>query len=162
MAGVSRVIIQEAVESLKQLMHQQTQVADKERIQLLYLLKSGQAPSVTQAAVILGRGRATLQRWLAKYETGGIEGLLERKPHLGAVCQIPLPAQAALQQRLASPEGFGSYREIQTWLEQDYGHVMSYQGVHNHVRYRLRAKLKRPRPQSSRQDPQQQAFFKPS
>lgn len=158
MAGVSRVVIQEDVEDLKTLMRQQTQVGDKERIQLLYLLKSGQAQSVTHATAILGRGRATLQRWLAKYQDGGISGLLERQPHTGQLCQIPQAAQQELIQRLASPEGFASYREIQTWLEQDYGHLMSYQGVHNHVRYRLRAKLKRPRPQSAQQD-DQQVFF---
>ncbi|MFM7425631.1 MAG: transposase [Elainella sp.] len=143
MAGVSRVVIQEAVEDLKALMLQQTQVGDKERIQLLYLLKSGQAESVTQAAALLGRGRVTLQRWLAKYREGGIDGLLERQPHTGRVCQIPEAAQAELKQRLAEPQGFESYKAIQTWLEQDYGHAISYQGVHNHVRYRLQAKLKR-------------------
>jgi transposase len=158
MAGVSRVVIEEAVEDLKTLMRQQTQVGDKERIQLLYLLKSSQAQTVTQAAEILGRGRVTLQRWLAKYQAGGISGLLERHLPPGQVCQIPQTAQVELQQRLSSAQGFGSYKEIQTWLEQEYDHIMSYQGVHNHVRYRLGAKLKRPRPQSNQQDPQQ-VFF---
>ncbi len=152
MAGVSRVVIQEAVEDLKPLMHQQTQVGDKERIQLLYLLKSDQAQTITQATHILGRGRATLQRWLAKYQEDGISGLLERHLPPGQVCQIPQAAQAELEQRLACPEGFGSYKEIQTWLLQEHGHSMSYQGVHTHVRYRLQAKLKRPRPHSSKQD----------
>lgn len=78
MSGVSRVVIQETVEDLKTLMHQQAQTGDKERIQLLYLLKSGQAQTITQAAQMLGRGRATLQRWLAKYQQDGISGLLER------------------------------------------------------------------------------------
>jgi transposase len=158
MAGVSRVVIEESVEDLKTLMRQQTQVGDKERIQLLYLLKSGQAQTVTQAAQLLGRGRATLQRWLAKYQEDGISGLLERHLPPGQVCQIPQAAQAELEQRLSSPQGFGSYKEIQTWLEQEHGHLMSYQGVHGHVRYRLGAKLKRPRPQSSQQDPHQ-VFF---
>lgn len=158
MAGVSRVVIEETVEDLKTLMRQQTQVGDKERIQLLYLLKSGQAQTVTQAAQLLGRGRATLQRWLAKYQAGGIDGLLERKFPPGQVCQIPQAAQAELNERLACPQGFSSYSAIQIWLEQEHGHIMSYQGVHGHVRYRLGAKLKRPRPQSSQQDTQQ-VFF---
>jgi putative transposase len=158
MAGVRRVVIQEAETDLKALMRQQKQVGDKERIQLLYLLKSGQAQTITQAAELLGRGRATLQRWLAKYQAGGIAALLERHLPPGQECHIPPDAQAELQHRLSSTQGFGSYKEIQTWLEQEYGHRMSYQGVHNHVRYRLGAKLKRPRPQSSQQDPNQ-VFF---
>jgi len=158
MAGVRRVVIEEGVEDLKALMRQQTQLGNKERIQLLYLLKSGQAQTITQASDILGRGRATLQRWLVKYQAGGISGLLERHLPPGQECHIPQAAQSELKRRLSSAQGFGSYKEIQTWLEQEYGHIMSYQGVHNHVRYRLGAKLKRPRPQSSQQDPHQ-VFF---
>jgi transposase len=124
----------------------------------LYLLKSGQAQTIIQAAEMLGRGRATLQRWLSKYQAGGIEGLLERHFPPRQACHIPLEAQEKLLQRLSTPQGFGSYKEIQIWLEQEYGHLMSYQGVHSHVRYRLGAKLKRPRPQSSKQDPEQ-VFF---
>ncbi|NJO80490.1 MAG: helix-turn-helix domain-containing protein [Cyanobacteria bacterium RM1_2_2] len=160
MVGVSRVMIQETVEELKALMHQQHQVGDKERIQLLYLLQSKQARSVSHAAEILGRGRVTLQRWLAKYESKGITGLLHREPHLGQECHIPEAAQAALKARLATPEGFESYRAIQNWLEQEYNHEMSYTGVHGYVRYRLKAKLKRPRPVSAEQDPQTVAFLK--
>jgi len=160
MVGVSRVMIQETVEELKALMHQQHQVGDKERIQLLDLLQSKQARSVSHAAEILGRGRVTLQRWLAKYESKGIIGLLHREPHLGQECHIPEAAQAALKARLATPEGFESYRAIQNWLEQEYDHEMSYTGVHGYVRYRLKAKLKRPRPVSAEQDPQTVAFFK--
>lgn len=87
MAGVRRVVIEEGVEDLKVLMRQQTQLGNKERIQLLYLLKSGQAQTITQASDILGRGRATLQRWLVKYQAGGISGLLER--HLPPRAGVP-------------------------------------------------------------------------
>jgi transposase len=85
-------------------MHRQERAGDKERIQLLYLLKSGQAESVTHAAEILGRGRVTLQRWLAQYEEYGIEGLLHRQPRLGRACQIPQVAQRQLVERLSSSD----------------------------------------------------------
>lgn len=139
-------------------MHQQVRAGDKERIQLLYLLKSGHAESVSHAAEILGRGRVTLQRWLAKYEENGIDGLLYRQPRVGRLCQIPQTAQQQLVERLKSSEGFESYGEIQQWLEQQYNHQISYKGIHKHVRYRLNAKPKRPRPVSTQQDPKQ-VFF---
>ena len=145
MSGVSRVVIQETVEELKALMHQHTQAGDQERIRLLYLLQTRQARSVTHASEMLGRDRVTLQRWLAKYKDGGLVGLLHREPYLGTSCQIPKAAQAALVERLATPGGFESYRAIKHWLEQEYGHVMTYQGVHNHVRYRLKFNLKQSR-----------------
>jgi transposase len=50
--------------------------------------------------------------------------------------------------------------EIEQWLEQEYGTHINYKTVHKTVRYRLKAKLKLPRPQSYKQDPQAVATFK--
>lgn len=44
------------------------------------------------------------------------------------------------------PEGFNSYTEIQTWLKAVEGVEASYKVVHDTVRYRMKAKLKVPRP----------------
>jgi transposase len=160
MAGVSRVVIAESAEALKALMRQQALAWSKERVQMLYLLQSGQAESVTHAAELLGRGRITLQRWLAAYAEGGMVQLLVKSSPPGRGCQIPAAAQAALVERLATPLGFGSYGEIQDWLKTDYQHEISYKGIHKHVRYGLGAKPKRPRPVSTAQDPVKAAFFK--
>ncbi|KAM3096537.1 transposase [Phormidesmis sp. 146-12] len=143
-------------------MHTQCHARSKERIQLLYLLQSGQAKSVTHAAELLGRGRITLQRWLSKYDHGGMEELLTREVPIGRTCQIPEAAQAVLIERLSSPVGFSSYGEIQEWLKTEYDHEITYEGIHKHVCYRLGAKPKRPRPISTEQDPQKVDFFKRS
>lgn len=160
MVGVSRVVIHESVEELKVLMHQQVKSGDKERVQLLYLLKSEQAESVTHASELLGRGRVTAQRWLLRYEADGIAGLLHRLPRTGRPCEIPEAAQAELIEKLATSTGFGGYGEIQDWLKRDYNHDISYAGVHRHVHDRLKAQPKRPRPLSTEQDAQKVAFFK--
>jgi transposase len=162
MVGVSRVVIHESVDELKVLMHQQVQSGDQERVHLLYLLKSEQAQSVTHAAALLGRGRITVQRWLLRYEETGISGLLHRLPRTGRPCGIPEAAQAELIEKLSTPSGFGGYEEIRDWLKQDYQHEISYEGIHAHVRYRLKAKPKRARPVSTEQDPQKVALFKTS
>ena len=117
MVGVCRVKITESAEELKELMHHQPRTWSKERVQMLYLLQSGQAESVTHAAALLGRGRITLQRWLAAYAEGGMVRLLVKHSPPGRGCQIPAAAQAALVERLATPLGFGSYGEIQDWLK---------------------------------------------
>jgi hypothetical protein len=62
MVGVSRVVVQEPVEALKTLMHRQERAGDKERIQLLYLLKSGQAESVTRSSDTFGGPRHSCGR----------------------------------------------------------------------------------------------------
>jgi transposase-like protein len=143
MAGVSRVVIAESAAELQQLMHQQSRVWSKERLQLLYLLQSGQAASVTHAAELLGRGRITLQRWLRKYEMGGL-----------------VAAQAALVEKLATPNSFGGYGAIQDWLKTEYQHEISYTGIHKHVRYGLQTDPKRPHPVNLSQDPAQGASSK--
>jgi hypothetical protein len=64
MAAVYKLEIAESVEDLKQLLRSQKSASDKERIQLLYLLKSEQAQTVQVAAELLGRHRVTVQEWL--------------------------------------------------------------------------------------------------
>ena len=57
------------------------------------------------------------------------------------------PAQLAqLQQRLAQPEGFASYGEIQQWIVTTLGVQMGYHAVHTLVHDKLRARPKVARP----------------
>ncbi len=57
------------------------------------------------------------------------------------------PAQLAqVQQALEQPEGFASYDAIRQWIATTFGVSLSYNAVHKLVRYKLRAKLKVPRP----------------
>jgi len=57
-------------------------------------------------------------------------------------------------------DGFKSYREIQQWIEQTFGKQVKYKTVHKTVRYRLKAKLKVPRPRSLKQNQQAVSLFK--
>ncbi|WP_231295676.1 hypothetical protein [Gloeocapsa sp. PCC 7428] len=61
MAGVYKLEIKESEAELKQLLGAQTTAVGKERVQLLYLLKTGQAATVQRAAQLLGRHRVTVQ-----------------------------------------------------------------------------------------------------
>ena len=49
--------------------------------------------------------------------------------------------EESLKQELQDEPGFSSYREIQTWLQVVHDIEMSYTGVHQLVRYKLKAKL---------------------
>ena len=53
----------------------------------------------------------------------------------------------ALQARLAEPQDFGSYEEVRHWLYDEFGQRFAYSTVHRWVRDKLKAKLKRPRPE---------------
>ena len=60
--------------------------------------------------------------------------------------------RSLIKQELSSPEGFKSYEEIRTWLLAELGIKASYKVVHEVVRYKLKAKLKVPRPRSLKQN----------
>lgn len=160
MAGVFKLEITETAEQLKRLLNEQKTVEGKERAQALYLLKLGQVKTIQQLAVVMGRDRTTVQRWLRKYRQGGISQLLQRQERLGRKPDIPQWAESALRKRLCEPEGFNRYGEVKDWLEQKLGVSASYKVVHATVRYRLKAKLKRPRPQSLGHNPKQAEAFK--
>jgi transposase len=148
MAGVYKLEITESEEDLKYLLRTQKTASAKERVQLLYLLESGQAKTVDCAASLLGRHRVTVQKWLRLYRQGGLAGLLERKPPPGRKHSIPDWAQDALRKRLGQTEGFNSYGEICQWLQTQLGIRAPYKTVHQLVHYRLGASPKVARPQS--------------
>lgn len=93
--------------------------------------------------------RNTVARWLRRYEEGGLAGLLEERRRGFEPGQRTLPDSVfeALRARLEEPEGFASFQAIQTWLLEEYDLAVPYKSVYNLVRYRLGAKLKRPRPE---------------
>lgn len=160
MAGVYKLEITESAEDLKQLLRSQKSASDKERVQLLYLLKSEQAKTVQAAAEVLGRHRVTVQEWLRLYRKRGLAGLLEHKPRVGRQPSIPHWAQEALRKRLQQQQGFNSYGEICQWLERELGIISPYKTVHQLVHYRLKASPKVARPMSMEQSSEQVKTYK--
>jgi transposase len=112
MAGVYKLEIIQSEEELKQLLRQQKTISSKERVQLLYLLKSKQAETVQEAAQLLGWHRVTVQEWMRRYREGGLEEMLESKARSGRPSAIPEWAEVALQKRLQEPAGFDGYQAI--------------------------------------------------
>ncbi|PSQ97534.1 MAG: transposase, partial [Bacteroidetes bacterium SW_9_63_38] len=71
---------------------------------------------------------------------------------------IPPDVMERLKERLAGPEGFGSYKEIQQWLAEEQDLELCYSTVHGIVRYELDAKLKVPRPSHPKNQQEQVEF----
>lgn len=160
MAGVYKLEIQESEDELKQLLRSQKAASSKERIHLLYLLKSKQAKTVQEAASILGRHRTTVQEWLNHYREGGLKELLKSNSRSGRPRAIPDWAVAALQKRLEEPQGFDGYQAICDWLKGQLGIPAEYKTVHQLVRYRLQSSPKVPRPISVEQSSEQLEAYK--
>ena len=152
MARVIKIKITEsAPELLEQLKLAQNREV-KERIQTLYWLKTKQVQSTGAIAALIGKHRTTVSRWLSRYRTGGLKALLTKGKSTGRPRKIPSEIENKLQRELQEDEGFSSYKEVQKWLKAVEGIEMSYTGVHHGVRYRLKAKLKVPRPVHIKQE----------
>lgn len=160
MARSLKLKIHESQQELEKRLKAQRSASGKERLQMLYWLKNGEVNTCKELVKRLNRGHATITRWLKKYKEGGLGALLEVKYAPGKETIFPTQAIANLEQRLQQPEGFKSYGEIQQWLKTECGVMAAYKTVHKLVRYKLKAKLKVPRPRSIKQHPQAQEVFK--
>ncbi len=160
MSGVTQIEIQESAEELEALLRQQDNSRLKERIQVLYMIKT-QKMSVSAIAKVLGKHRGTVQRWLADYRTAGMDRMLSFGVSPGRTRVIPNWAVESLKKQLEQPEtGFPGYKQIQSWLGTVLGVEAEYATVHYLVRYRLKAKLKVPRPRNCKQNEQKIEDFK--
>lgn len=116
------------------------------RLQAIYLLATKQARSRLELSTLLALHRHTIKNWLKLYEHGGIEKMLDLHQPAGKKSSLTDETLAALKARLATPQGFASYREIHQFLQTEHQVQIGYGAVHKLVRYNLKAKPKRPRP----------------
>jgi transposase len=88
-----KVNYQERIEAttteLKIIMAGQQTVTNRQKVQALYLLKSGLSQSITDVAELLGVHRITVQRWLKQYNDGGLSSLLKLRRSTGRPRVIP-------------------------------------------------------------------------
>ncbi len=147
--------VAEPVVDLRARMKAEPHPKKRQRLHLLYLIADGQVATVQQAAQVLAVHRQTVGNWLEAYRAGGVDQLLTLRPNLGPRPAISPAVEAALVARLAEPDGFASYGEIQTWLRETHGITIKYSALHHFVRYRLgaRPKVARPAHEKKRQRP---------
>lgn len=152
--------ITESEADLKQQLQQVREAIHKEKLQMLWWLKSGQVSQQQEIGKRLGRDTSTVTRWLQKYRCGGLVELLQINKAPGNERKIKPEVLADLQQQLQNPEGFSSYGAIVEWLKQKHGLTIEYGTVYGTLRCLLGAKLKQPRPQSYQQHEPAVATFK--
>jgi transposase len=139
--------IKESAEELKHLLAHEHSAKRRNRLHLLFLIRSGQVKSREEAAARLVVHRNSIWNWLEAYKTGGLAQMLR----IGKTGPKPVqkslspPVFNALEKQVRG-EGFSGYTHAQEWLRTEYGCDLPYSTVHKLVRYRLGAKLKRARP----------------
>lgn len=141
MSGISSIEIAESKEILQQMLQEQKNLRNQQRVQVLFLLKS-EKMSISKISEVIGRHRGTVHKWLMTYRDHGLKKLLTERAKTGRPRKIPEWAVKSLEKQLGQPEGFKSYTQIQRWLETTLGIEAAYRTVHELTRYRLKAKLK--------------------
>ncbi len=138
--------ITEHADELKRRLQREHDGHKKPRLQMLYLLASGQTHSRQEVARLLGVHRNTIGRWLAIYAAGGLGALLQTYVPAGKPVSLAPAVLASLEDALRRPEGFASYEALCQWVRRTHGVEVKYKTLYTLVRTRFRAKLKVPRP----------------
>jgi putative transposase len=138
--------IDEEVTALKARLQHEHDGHKKPRLQMLYLLASGQAHSRQEVARLLGVHRNTVSRWLALYAASGLAALLATYVPAGKPVSLAPAVLASLERALHRPEGFASYEALRQWVRRTHGVEVKYKTLYTLVRTRFKAKLKVPRP----------------
>ena len=139
-------VITEDAELLKQRLQREHDGRKRPRLQMLYLAASGQGHTRQHVAQLLGVHRNTVGRWLALYEAGGLDALLDLYVPAGKPLSLPLDVLAAIEQVLRQPAGFASYEALRQWVKHTHHLDVNYHTLYSIVRTKFKAKLKVPRP----------------
>jgi hypothetical protein len=143
--------IPEEVAALKGRLQHAHDGHQKPRLQMLYLLASGQAHTRQDVARLLGGHRNTISHRLAIYAAGGLEALLATYLPPGKPVSLAPEVLASLEQALRRPEGCASYEALRQWVRRPHGVEVKDNTLYTLVRTRFRAKLKVPRPSHTKE-----------
>lgn len=138
-------VIKESISELKILIHTQTTIGKRNKLQALYLVKTEQCSYLSDVAKLLLVHRTTISKWFSIYQKYGLRELLEnsRKQKSGRKSFIDDCIVEELQ-KLLKRNYFQSYREVQSWLQNNYQLCVEDYIVYNLVHYRLRHDLAKP------------------
>jgi transposase len=131
---------------LKQRLRREHDSHKKLRLQMLYLLASGQAHDRQEVAHLWGVHRNTIGRWLALYAARGLHASLETYVPAGKPVSLAPAVLASLEEAIHRPEGFASYEALRQWVRRTPGVEIKYNTLYLLVRVRFKAKLNGARP----------------
>ena len=131
---------------------------DRQRMQLLWLVRKGE--TLKDAAETVGAGYRTAQTWIGWYRSGGVEEVLSRRHGGSGGCTSRLSDEE--EQALLEKAREGEVRTISDgveWARSEADADYTYWGM-RHVFERIGLTKKVPRPQSPKADEKEQEAWK--
>jgi len=152
--------ILETEDYLRNLFLSETDIRKKERLQVIYLIKTKEVRKIVKLSKIILRDRRTIGLWIKKYQELGLDGLLERNTSEGRPSQLSEDNLSKLKDKLSNSEGFKSYKAIKLWILKEFGQDLPYKTVFRICHDKLGASPKVSRPRNPKQDPEKLEEFK--
>lgn len=152
--------IKEESEELRKMMLSEKDGRIKERIHVLYLLKTGICRTIRDISETIGRRRNTVSGWIKKYKDGGTELLCIRESSPGRPSVLTDDEKNIIREKLNDVNGFGSYNEIYRHVEKETGKKINKKTLYHICHYRLNAVSKVPRPYNPKKNNENIRIFK--
>jgi transposase len=149
----------ETAEELYERYRDERVVARRKRLQVLWRVRTGDAPS--EAGKAAGVGARTVERWLGWYRAGGLASVLRRVPGCGGRRSTGWlgPEQERALVAECAKGAFRTYEEARAWVAAEYGVAYRYKGMHAAL-HRLGVHPKVPRPVAEKADTAAQEAWK--
>src|SRR4028119_1153569 len=155
------VVIAESAESLEQQLKNSRTASQKERLQMLWWLKTGQITQHQILAKGLGRDGSTVTGVVAKVSSGRIVRIVGPQECTRKIAPLESRGSCRITKKTGTATRLQKLRRnpgVALW--ETYQLNLTYPTVYHWVHYRLKAKLKVPRPKSRKQEPNAAQRFK--
>ena len=162
MATARTFPIKESYLELVSLQRKQTLYRVEKRVIWLIELQKGKFSTRESLTTYLGINLRTQERWIQRYISAGIEGLLSDKPKNLKSRIITPEIHQGLSNRLHSSEGaFLGYWDAVQWVKDQYGVDVKYHNLRRYLIQHFKTKLKTPRKSHYKKDVSaEKAFLK--
>jgi len=151
--------IKEESEELRKMLLSEKDGRKKERIHILYLLKTGICKTIGDIAEKIGRNRNTVSGWIKRYKTGGIGLLCKREASPGRTSVLTDEEKNIIKDKLCDTEGFGSYDEIYEYVENETGKKKNKKTLYHICHYELKAVSRVPGHYNPKRNPEDARIF---
>ena len=155
------ISIEESSVELRKLYESSTTELRRDRLKMLYYIKTEKYVYRNAIAKKLGRRPTTIGNWIKSYEAAGLSKLLEIHSGGNNTAHISDIAKAYISKALSDSETtITSYTELQAQIAEDLLEKINYGALYAHCRRKHKSKLKVSRKSHYKKDPKAEMVFK--